>query len=53
MAEAALHDWQQRWDAYARAQSESSRMAEVERTKIEYLEKQAADAARRRDVLAA
>ena len=52
VAEAALHDWQQRWDTYARAQSESSRWAEVERTKIEYLEKQAADAARRRDVLA-
>src|SRR5688572_3810396 len=52
-AELALHDWQQRWDAYARAQSESSRWAEVERTKIEYLEKQATDAARRRDVLAA
>ncbi len=50
-AELALHDWQQRWDAYARAQAESSRWAEVERTKIEYLEKQAADAARRREAL--
>ncbi len=52
-AEAALHDWQQRWDAYARAQSEASRWAEVERTKIEYLEKQALEAGRRREALAA
>ena len=52
-AEAALQDWQQRWDAYARAQAESSRWAEVERTKIEYLEKQSADAARRREALTA
>ncbi|MBP8098450.1 MAG: AAA family ATPase, partial [Arenimonas sp.] len=52
-AEAALQDWQLRWDAYAKAQSESSRWAEVERTKIEYLEKQSAEAARRRDVLTA
>ena len=51
-AETALQDWQQRWDAYARAQAESARWAEVERTKIEYLEKQAADASRRREVLA-
>ena len=51
-AEAALHDWQQRWDTYAKAQAESARWAEVERTKIEYLEKQGADAARRREVLA-
>ena len=52
-AEAALQEWQQRWDAYARAQAEASRWADVERTKIEYLEKQSADAARRREVLSA
>jgi len=51
-AEAALHDWQQRWDTYAKAQSEAARWAEVERTKIEYLEKQALDAGRRRETLA-
>ncbi|HMB56213.1 MAG TPA: chromosome segregation protein SMC [Arenimonas sp.] len=50
-AEAALHDWQQRWDTYAKAQAESSRWAEVERTKIEYLEKQSLDAGRRRETL--
>ncbi|WP_374604003.1 chromosome segregation protein SMC [Arenimonas sp.] len=50
-AEAALQDWQQRWDTYAKAQSEAARWAEVERTKIEYLEKQALDAGRRRETL--
>ncbi len=52
-AEAALHDWQQRWDAYAKAQAEAARWAEVERTKIEYLERQALEAGRRREALAA
>ncbi len=51
-AETALHDWQQRWDTYAKAQAEAARWAEVERTKIEYLEKQALDAGRRREALA-
>ena len=51
-AEAALQDWQQRWDTYAKAQAEAARWAEVERTKIEYLEKQAMDAGRRREALA-
>ncbi len=50
-AETALADWQQRWDAYAKAQAEATRAAEVERTKIEYLERQALDANRRRETL--
>ncbi|HEX5755849.1 MAG TPA: chromosome segregation protein SMC [Arenimonas sp.] len=50
-AEAALQDWQKRWDSYAREQAEAARWAEVERTKIEYLEKQALDAGRRREQL--
>jgi chromosome segregation protein len=50
-AETALHEWQQRWDAYAVAQAESARWAEVERTKIEYLEKQGSEQARRREKL--
>jgi chromosome segregation protein len=50
-AETALADWQQRWDAYARAQAEATRAAEVERTKIEYLDKQGLDANRRRETL--
>ena len=51
-AEARLADWQRRWDDYARAYSESSRGAEVERTKIEFLERQSLDANRRREALA-
>ena len=50
-AEAALADWQQRWNTYSQAQSEASRQAEVERTRIEYLERQGLDASRRRDTL--
>jgi chromosome segregation protein len=49
--EGALLEWQQRWDAYAIAQAESSRWAEVERTKIEYLEKQGSEQSRRRESL--
>ncbi|MBB5208345.1 chromosome segregation protein SMC [Chiayiivirga flava] len=51
-AEAALADWQLRWDAYSQAQSEAARQADVERTRIEYLERQGMDASRRRDTLA-
>jgi chromosome segregation protein len=51
-AEAALADWQARWDAHAREQAESVRSADVERTRIDYLERQALDAERRRDQLA-
>ncbi|MBB5014346.1 chromosome segregation protein SMC [Rehaibacterium terrae] len=50
--EAALADWQLRWDAYAKSHAEASRAAEVERTKIEYLERQALEAGRRREALA-
>jgi len=50
-AETALADWQQRWDTYARAQAEAARAAEVERTRIQYLERQAVDASRRHETL--
>ncbi len=49
--EARLADWQQRWDAYTRAAGESSRAAEVERTKLNYLDRQAIDLSRRREAL--
>ena len=52
-AEAALAGWQQRWDEHARAQSESARAADVERTRIEHLDRQALDAERRREALQA
>lgn len=51
-AETKLADWQRRWDDYARLHAESSRAAEVERTKIEFLERQSLEAHRRRETLA-
>jgi chromosome segregation protein len=51
--EAKLTDWQQRWDAHARAQSEAARAGDVERTRVDYLDRQALDADRRREQLAA
>jgi len=50
--EAKLADWQQRWDAHAREQSEATRAADVERTRVDYLDRQALDAERRREQLA-
>jgi chromosome segregation protein len=50
-AEAALVDWQRDWDGYAAAQAEASRGAEVGRARIELLERQAQEAATRRDAL--
>ncbi|GAA5009532.1 chromosome segregation protein SMC [Pseudoluteimonas lycopersici] len=52
-AEAALADWQQRWDAHGRDRAEANRAADVERTRVDYLDRQALDASRRRDALAA
>jgi chromosome segregation protein len=51
-AETALLDWQREWDAYAAAQAEASRGAEVGRARIELLERQAQEAAHRRETLA-
>lgn len=50
-AEAALNDWQQRWDAHSRSQAEAARSADVERTRIEHLDRQVLDADRRRETL--
>jgi chromosome segregation protein len=50
-AEAKLADWQQRWDTHTRAQSEAARAADVERTKVDYLDRQSLDADRRREQL--
>jgi chromosome segregation protein len=46
-AEQALHDWQQRWDAFAREQSEANQAAEVERTRLDYLDRQCLEVGRR------
>lgn len=50
-AEAKLADWQQRWDAHTRATGEAARAADVERTRIEHLDRQTLDADRRREQL--
>ncbi|GAA5072535.1 chromosome segregation protein SMC [Lysobacter panacisoli] len=50
-AEVALNDWQQRWDQHSRAQAEAARAADVERTRIEHLDRQVLDADRRREAL--
>jgi chromosome segregation protein len=49
--ETKLADWQQRWDAYTRTAGEASRAAEVERTKLAYLDRQSIDLSRRRETL--
>jgi len=50
-AETALADWQQRWNACTGAHAEVARAAEVERTRIDYLDRQSVEAGRRRDAL--
>ena len=52
-AETKLADWQQRWDNHTRNAGESSRAAEVERTKLNYLDRQSIDLSRRREALEA
>ena len=52
-AESKLADWQQRWDAHSRAQAEAARAGDVERTRIEHLDRQVLDADRRREQLSA
>ena len=52
-AEAALQDWQQRWEAHNRNASEATRSGEVERTRVDYLDRQVLEADRRCQALAA
>ncbi|MEO6138188.1 MAG: chromosome segregation protein SMC, partial [Luteimonas sp.] len=52
-AEVKLADWQQRWDTHVKAQSEAARTGDVERTRVDYLDRQALDAERRREQLTA
>ena len=51
--ETKLADWQQRWDGHTRHAGESSRAAEVERTKLNYLDRQSIDLSKRREALEA
>src|SRR5690554_6838917 len=50
-AEARLADWQQRWDEHGRETAEDTRAADVERTRVDYLDRQSLDADRRRQQL--
>ncbi|WP_058197066.1 chromosome segregation protein SMC [Xanthomonas translucens] len=52
-AEARLADWQQRWETHQRYTAEASRAGEVERTRVDYLDRQSLEAERRREALAA
>ena len=50
-AEAKLAEWQTQWDTYAKSSGEASKEAEVERTRLDYLDKQAMETARRLETL--
>ncbi|KAB7779011.1 MULTISPECIES: chromosome segregation protein SMC [Xanthomonas] len=52
-AEARLADWQQRWESHQRNTAEASRAGEVERTRVDYLDRQSLEAERRREALLA
>lgn len=49
--ETKLADWQQRWDTYTRTAGEASRAADVERTKLAYLDRQSMDLGKRKETL--
>ncbi|MCE3002496.1 MAG: chromosome segregation protein SMC [Xanthomonadaceae bacterium] len=53
LAEQSLADWQVRWDAYAKDSGEAARLSEVERTRLDYLDRQALEIARRLEQLEA
>jgi len=53
VAEAGLGEWQDQWDAYAKSSSEAAQAAEIERTRLDYLDRQCVEADRRRDTLEA
>ncbi len=51
LAEGALAEWQQQWDTYAAASSQAGQAAEIERTRLDYLDRQCVEADRRRESL--
>ncbi|MDC8015912.1 chromosome segregation protein SMC [Tahibacter soli] len=53
LAEAQLAEWQTAWDAYSKSSSESMQAAEVERTRLDYLDRQCLDVSRRLEALEA
>jgi chromosome segregation protein len=50
-AEAALSEWQSQWDQHAKASADSGQAAEVERTRLDYLDRQSMESGRRLDTL--
>ncbi len=53
IAEASLAEWQEQWDVYSRSSSEAAQAAEIERTRLDYLDRQCVEADRRREALEA
>ncbi|PJJ96131.1 chromosome segregation protein SMC [Lysobacteraceae bacterium NML03-0222] len=51
-AESQLAQWQQSWETQSREQAEAARAGDVERTRVDYLDRQLLDAQRRRERLA-
>lgn len=49
--EARLSELQQRWDAHHREQAEAARAGDVERTRVDYLDRQVLESERRRERL--
>jgi len=52
-AEAKLAEWQQHWDTYAKSSAEAAQAAEVERTRLDYLDRQSLETGRRLEALRA
>jgi chromosome segregation protein len=52
-AENRLAEWQGQWDAYAKASAEAVKAAEVERTRLDYLDRQSLETGRRLESLRA
>ncbi|WP_300618950.1 chromosome segregation protein SMC [Dokdonella sp.] len=50
-AEAKLAEWQEQWDAHSRETSQAGQAAEVERTRLDYLDKQTLQSDQRRGAL--
>jgi chromosome segregation protein len=51
LAESQLAEWQTAWDAYSKSSSETMQAAEVERTRLDYLDRQCLDVSRRLEAL--
>ena len=50
-AEASLAEWQSQWDEHSKASADSGQAAEVERTRLDYLDRQSMETGRRLEAL--